>query len=91
MKKGLKIAIFVVAASAANIAMTVAVFFACLGLNSLTLARLLPQTAVVWAVVASFVLSLAGAFLLYKKLLGLAEKKFRLSEKLGLSGRRRTS
>lgn len=89
MTKGVKTAIFVLAASVANIAATIAIFLACLGLYSVTLGRFLPQTAVMWAVVASFVVSMAGTFLLYKKFLALAEKKFQLSEKLGLGDRRR--
>jgi hypothetical protein len=67
---------------------TALLFIACLGIYSLTLGKILPQTAVMWAVVASFIISMAGAFLAYKKALSWAQKKFNLDEKLGLYARR---
>ena len=85
MTKGSKAAIFVIAASLLNIAVTAACFVACLGLYSLTLGRLLPPTAVMWAVVASFIISLAGSFFFYKKFLSFAQKKYNLDEKLGFT------
>lgn len=88
MTKPAKTALFVVVASLANIAMTALIFVACLGIYSLTLGRILPPTAVMWAVVASFVISLVGAFLAYKKVLAYAQKKYNLDEKLGISQKR---
>jgi|GEM_PF-277276 len=85
MTKGSKAAIFVIAASLLNIAVTAIFFVACLGLYSLTLGRILPQTAVMWAVVASFVISLAGSFFFYKKFLSIAQKRYNLDEKLGFT------
>lgn len=83
MTKGSKAAVFVIAASLLNIAVTAIIFVACLGIYSLTLGRILPQTAVMWAVVASFIISLAGSFFFYKKFLAFAQRKFHLDEKLG--------
>jgi len=85
MTKGSKAAIFVITASLLNIAVTAILFLACLGLYSLTLGRILPQTAVMWAVVASFIISLAGSFFFYKKFLSFAQKKYNLDEKLGFT------
>jgi len=85
MNKAAKAAIFVIVASIGNILATGMIFIACLGIYSLTLGRWLPQAAVMWAVVASFLIAMVGAFLLYKKALSLAQKKFNLEEKLGFS------
>lgn len=87
MTKGAKAAIFVVAASLMNIAVTALIFVACLGLYSLTLGKLLPPTAVMWALVASFIIGMAGSFLVYKKALSWAQRKYRLDETLGLASR----
>ncbi|HWR13145.1 MAG TPA: hypothetical protein VN445_15075 [Rectinemataceae bacterium] len=89
MSKGAKAAIFVIVASLANILLTGLLFIACLGLYSLTLAKILPQTAVMWAVVVSFIASMAGTFVIYKKALAYAQKKFNLEEKLGLYPKKR--
>lgn len=89
MSKGAKAAIFVIVASLLNILLTGLLFIACLGIYSLTLGKLLPQTAVMWAVVASFVISMAGTFLIYRKALAFAQKKFNLEEKLGLYPKKR--
>jgi 5-bromo-4-chloroindolyl phosphate hydrolysis protein len=67
---------------------TLAIFFACLGIYSISLGRILPASAVMWAVVVSFVIGMAGAFLIYKKVLAIAQKKYNLDEKLGLGPRR---
>lgn len=85
VNKGVKAAIFVVAASIGNIVATGLIFVACLWIYSLTLGRLLPRTAVMWAVVASFLLAMVGAFFLYRKALSIAQKKYNLEERLGLS------
>jgi hypothetical protein len=85
MTKASKAAIFVIAASLLNILVTAILFILCLGLYSLTLGKILPQTAVMWAVVGSFVLSLAGSFFFYKKFLSFAQKKYNLDEKLGFT------
>jgi len=85
MNKGAKAAIFVIVASIGNILATGLIFIACLGIYSLTLGRWLPQTAVMWAVVASFLIAMVGAFLLYRKALSFAQKKFNLEERLGFS------
>jgi len=87
MNKGVKTAIFVVAASIGNILATGLIFIACLWIYSLTLGRWLPPTAVMWAIVASFLLAMVGAFFLYRKALSLAQKKYNLEERLGFSSR----
>ncbi len=88
MTKGARAALFVVVASLLNIAVTALLFVASLGLYSLTLGRILPQSAVMWAVVASFMIGMAGSFLIYKKALSWAQRKFRLDESLGFVSKR---
>jgi len=41
-----------------------------------------------WAVVFCFVISLGATFVLYKKLLTIAQEKFHLEEKIGIQTRR---
>jgi len=86
--KGAKTALFVVVASLANILMTGIIFLACLALYAWTLGKLLPASAVMWAVVFCFVISLGATFVLYKKLLTIAQEKFHLEEKIGIQTRR---
>ncbi|PKL06428.1 MAG: hypothetical protein CVV53_04360 [Spirochaetae bacterium HGW-Spirochaetae-9] len=85
MNRAARTAIFVIAASLGNILVTGVIFVACLGIYSLTLGRWLSPTAVMWAVVASFLIAMVGAFFLYKKALSFAQKRFNLEERLGLS------
>jgi hypothetical protein len=84
MSKGTKLALFVLAATVFNVAATALAFLALLGLYALTLSKILPQSAVMWAVVVSFTLSIAFSILLYRKLLRVARAKFDLDRKLGL-------
>lgn len=85
MNKGAKAAIFVIVASIGNILATGLIFIACLGVYSLTLGRWLPQSAIMWAVVASFLIAMVGAFILYRKALSFAQKKLNIEEMLGFS------
>ena len=87
MNKGLKLVLFVIAGTAFNLAATVLLFLALLGIYSITLGKLLPQSAITWAVLASFILSLVGAVYAYKKVLGLVRKKYDLDNLLGIKKR----
>ncbi len=80
MTKGSRILVFVVLASLANILITFAFFLFFLWIYSISLARLLPQTAIVWAIAGDFLLSMLAAFFIYKKLLPYAKSKFKLEE-----------
>jgi len=88
MVKKAKVAVFLLAATVLNVLVTALLFVGLLALYSLTLGKILPQTAIMWAVVGSFVLSLVGTVLLYKAVLSVARKKFDLDEYLGISGKK---
>lgn len=88
MPKKAKIALFLLAATLFNVFVTALLFVGLLALYSLTLGRVLPQTAIMWAFVGSFILSLVGTVLLYKTVLSIARKKFDLDGYLGFSGKR---
>ncbi len=80
MTKGSRILVFVVLASLANILITFAFFLFFLWIYSISLAKLFPQTAIVWAIAGDFLLSMLAAFFIYKKLLPYAKSKFKLEE-----------
>lgn len=88
MAKKAKVAVFLLAATILNIASTALLFIGLLALYSLTLGKILPQTAIMWAVVGSFILSLVGTVMLYKVLLSFARKKFDLDEYLGIASKK---
>jgi len=88
MSRGLRVALFMTAASLGNILVTAVLFIASLGLYSLTLARILPEGALVWAILAGFALSLLGSVLVYRKALALIRRKVDLDAWLGFSGKR---
>jgi membrane protein implicated in regulation of membrane protease activity len=87
VNKGPKLALFVLAGTLFNLVSTVVFFLALLGLYSITLGRLLPQSAITWAVLASFILSLVGAVFAYKKVLEFARKKYDLDSMLEIKKR----
>jgi hypothetical protein len=86
VSKKAKVALFLLAATILNIASTALLFIGFLALYSFTLGKILPQAAIMWAVVGSFILSLVGTVLLYKFMLSYARKKFDLDGYLGISG-----
>jgi ABC-type nickel/cobalt efflux system permease component RcnA len=87
MKIGAKTVLFLVVASLANVLVTVIIFALCLGVYSLTLAKLLGPEAGQWAIVGSLLVSMVGTYLLYKKLLGIARSRYNLDEIIGISGK----
>jgi hypothetical protein len=88
MSKGAKIALFMLAASLGNVLVTGAIFVVCLGLYSLTLARVLPQEAVIWAIGGSFLISLIGSILVYKRAIRFVRGRFDLDSWLGFSAKK---
>lgn len=80
MTKGSRIFLFIILASLANILITFALFLLFLWFYSISLAKILPQTAIVWAIAGDFLLSMLAAFFIYKKLLPYAKSKFKLEE-----------
>lgn len=84
MRKSAKLILFVVGATFFNIAITALVFIGLLEIYSLVLSRFFSQSAVMWAVVVCFIISLVISMLVYKKLLSWARVKFNLDERLGL-------
>ena len=87
MKLGAKTVLFLVLASLANVLVTVIIFALCLGLYSLTLAKLLGPEAGQWAIVGSLLISMVGTYLIYKKLLEIARNRYNLDEKIGITGK----
>ena len=87
MNKGSKLALFVVAGTIFNLVSTVVLFLALLGVYSITLGRILPQSGITWAVLASFILSLVGSVYAYKKVLEIVRKKYDLDSLLGIKKR----
>jgi len=85
VSKKVKVALFLLAATILNIASTALLFIGFLALYAFTLGKILPQTAIMWAVVGSFVLSLIGTVFVYKGLLSYARKRFDLDGYLGIS------
>jgi hypothetical protein len=85
MSKGARIALFMLAASLGNVLVTGAIFVTCLGLYSLSLARILPQEAVIWAIGGSFLISLIGSILVYKRAIRFVRGRFDLDAWLGFS------
>jgi hypothetical protein len=84
MSKGLRVAVFMALASLGNILITGIFFIALLGLYSLTLAKVLPPEAVIWALMVCFVLSLVGAVFAYKKILALLRRDGKFDAWLGM-------
>ncbi|MCE5257303.1 MAG: hypothetical protein LLF89_10725 [Spirochaetaceae bacterium] len=89
MSKKTSMVIFMIIATIFNVAVTALLFIGILWLYSITLAKLLPQTAVVWAVLISFVVSLILSVVVYQKMLGWARKKYNLDERLGLNEKKK--
>jgi cytochrome c biogenesis protein CcdA len=75
------------AASLGNILVTAVIFVLSLGLYAITLGKILPQNSVVWAVGASFLISLIGSVLIYKKIIAKIRKKLDLDKWLGFSSK----
>jgi hypothetical protein len=87
MSRGLRIVVFMLAASLGNILVTAVIFVLSLGLYAITLGKILPQNSVVWAVGASFLISLIGSVLIYKKIIAKIRKKLDLDKWLGFSSK----
>jgi hypothetical protein len=87
MPRGLKIALFMLAASLGNVLVTALIFILSLGLYAITLGKILPQNSIVWAVGGSFLLSLIGSVLVYKKIISIIRKKVDLDRWLGFTPR----
>jgi cytochrome c biogenesis protein CcdA len=75
------------AASLGNILVTAVIYVLSLGLYAITLGKILPQNSVVWAVGASFLISLIGSVLIYKKIIAKIRKKLDLDKWLGFSSK----
>lgn len=89
MTKGTKLGLFVLGATIFNLVATALIFVALIFLYSITLGRLLPPESILWAIVASFLLSMVGGILVYKKALSWARAKYGLDEKLGIPDAKR--
>lgn len=85
MTRGTRVALFMLGGTVFNILTTFVIFVSSLAIYSFTLAKILPESAIMWAIVASFVLSLVGAVLIYKKAISFLRAKYDLDEKLGLN------
>ncbi len=81
MTKGTKTLLFLLLATIGNIALTAVFFLLLLWIYSMSLARILPSSAVVWAMTFSFILAMAGTFFVYKKLLVVLRIKEYLEKK----------
>ncbi|MDX9827335.1 MAG: hypothetical protein RBT73_06270 [Spirochaetia bacterium] len=81
MTKGTKTLLFLLVATIGNIVLTAAFFLLLLWLYSISLARMLPGTAIVWALTLCFILAMAGTFFVYRKLLSLLRVRYHLEEK----------
>ena len=84
MGKGTRAAIFMAAASLGNILATGIIFAILLWLYSLTLAKILAAEAILWVLMACFVLSMVGAVLVYRKVLAVLRKDGKLDRWLGM-------
>ncbi|HOI21813.1 MAG: hypothetical protein LWX23_12430 [Spirochaetia bacterium] len=81
MTKGTKTLLFLLLATIGNIALTAVFFLLLLWIYSMSLARILPSSAVVWAMTFSFILAMAGTFFVYRKLLVVLRIKEYLEKK----------
>jgi len=89
MNKGTKLGLFVLGATVFNLLVTAVLFVALISLYSFTIGKLLPPESVLWAIVVSFLVSMVGGILVYKKALGWARTKYGLDDKLGIPGTKR--
>lgn len=83
MTKGARTALFMLAATAANILVTAAVFILLLVLYGLTLGRVLKIATAAPVILVAFLASIVIASFVYKKGLDWARKRWNLEEKLG--------
>ncbi len=81
MTRGAKTLLFLLVATIGNILLTAVFFLILLWLYSISLARILAPTAVVWAMAICFILAMGGTFLVYRKLLTLLRVRNHLEEK----------
>ena len=84
MTRGARRALFVAAATLGNVLFIGLVFVVLLVAYNLTLGRMLGIKVATPAVVLAFLLAVLASSLAYGKILGLARRKWRLDEKLGL-------
>jgi hypothetical protein len=89
MTKGTKLGLFVLGATIFNLLVTALLFIALIFLYSITLGRMLPPESILWAIVVSFLASMVGGILVYKKTLSWARVKYGLDEKLGIPDAKR--
>lgn len=85
MSKKTNMVVFMLVATIFNVAVTALLFIGIMWLYSVTLAKLLAQNAVVWAVMISFIASIILTVFIYRKALGWARGKYNLDERLGLN------
>ena len=81
MTKGTKTLLFLIVATIGNIVLTAVFFVLLLWLYSISLARILPGTAIAWVISLCFILAMAGTFFVYRKLLTLLRVRYHLEEK----------
>jgi hypothetical protein len=89
MTKGARTAIFILAATAANILVTALSFILLLVLYGLTLGRVLKIATAAPVILVAFLASIVISSIAYKKGLDWARKRWKLEEKLGLDQRKR--
>lgn len=88
MKPRMRMALFVLGATAANILLMALLFIVLMALYSWTLAPMLPPEAVVWAVPAGFLLALVLGMLIYRQVLRVLRTRWNLDSWLaGGTGR----
>ncbi len=76
--------LFVLGATVMNLLLMVLCFAGLMGLYSLTLARLLPQQALLWALVVVFIGALVISTFVYRSLLKYLRERYHLDEYLGI-------
>lgn len=74
MSKKSNTVMFILAATVLNVVLTIVLFLGLMVLYSAVIRKFIPDT-VGWSVMVSFILSLAGSFLVYRLLLKLLAKK----------------
>jgi membrane protein YdbS with pleckstrin-like domain len=83
MTRSARLLVFVLVATVLNVLATAIIFVALIGLYAVTLGRILPPEAVVWAVGIFFLLALIGTAFVYRRLVAFARTRYKLDELLG--------
>lgn len=79
-----KVALFVFGATIANILIMIVCFALLMLLYSVSLAKILPTEALIWAIAVAFLLALVISTFFYRRLLKLLRERYHLDEYLGL-------